>query len=210
MLKNLLSDAKKIIGTAIILILIGALVFAKCTHDANKKLKTENSRLSNNSIQMLKRLNSIESATDQFVTKDELKQYYTDQTKLITELGLKAKNVERIIEIRTKTEYDSIKVPLKPSELNKDLYTFSLDTNCLYLDGHFKYEPEKESKLIFDNIDFDNETTFVDYWKRKKVKILFFKIGIGRKVPYQEVINPCSETKTQVRQIHLTKNNKRK
>jgi len=107
---------------------------------------------------------------------------------LLKVVNIKPKQVTQITNI-TNTYIDSSKTITNLTEKNDSTFLFSYKDNCFSLQG--SVNPIRKT-LSFTEKTFNNETSIMDYWVRKK----FLGLKIGRKEYFRKSINKCGESNT--------------
>lgn len=134
----------------------------------------------------------IDHARELELTKEELKDYYGDSIKeLRRQLGIKPKQVDRIIKVRYDV-HDTALIHLFTRDsvfIITDTTKFLIEKSCFTLTGYlFK-------KDMFVDINWRDRGTLVLYWKRPK-KFLF--IEYGKKQYRAKFYSECSKSEQEI------------
>jgi hypothetical protein len=154
-------------------------------------------------------LSEKESELSQYkLTRNEFKDY-TDKTnnhlskikESLKQANIKLKKVSKVISTTyiysDTTKYivklDSLKA--KINSLSHFKIPFERKDSCVSITGNFVYN-NGVSDIVFAETKFNDTINQVVYWHRKKRKILFFKIGIGKKIYETTTFSKCVTPKT--------------
>lgn len=164
--------------------------------------RSENSRIAENSRQV-KYADSLRYAYV-LLSDKQLKEYVEDNKVLksvIKENGIKMERIQKIV-LQSLSYRDTVKnnVDLSPvlTAINnkKDFSLPVVDsTKCLVIKGTVKYINDKLS-FQFDQRDYNDETTAVAFWQRRKWKLLWFHTRMfGKKEGTAVVSSNCGVSK---------------
>ena len=130
------------------------------------------------------------------------------EDSLLRKLRIKPKQVEKIIYIENKyINKDTNEVdltPIHPIGTSPKMYMgFIKSIDCLLIEGAV-LTSDMNAELIFTNITYTNEYTYIAYWKRRKWRLLGINTRIfGKKQGELEVTSTCGAT--QVKEIDIIK-----
>lgn len=201
MIKKLFSIGN--IKTYLILIVVGVLIWI--FKDWQKE-KTDRIRLEDNLESIITEKNV--EISQYKLTHKEFEKYTTNANNQLAELqtslkraNIKLRKVSKLVSttfVYTDTtkyivELDSLKT--KINELSKFKIPFSIKNDCAIIEGKFVYS-NGNSDLIFTKSQVTDTINQIVSWHRKKRKILFFKVGIGKKIYETTTFSKCVKPKT--------------
>jgi hypothetical protein len=146
------------------------------------------------------------------VVRSELNALYPQVHKMIDSFGIKVKKVENVTIISHEYKYDTIPVQLVADTGMKRI-NISMSKDCFKADGvidltntRISLQPDDVPKMsmFLTGVQLLDTTTNIYYFKRKPVKLFFFRLYIGRKQYFTETTSTCHAT-TKTESINLIK-----
>jgi len=202
-IKDIVKENKKVLLGVLILLFFIITIIAIWHKYNNAKLEVE--RLRNN-IESLQSKDDNNKKIDQYLTKEEFKEYYSHLVKYLSDIDKGVKDAKQINNVTHISNYyvDSSNVYYNAAviDTNPNIYNISYHDTCWGFDGIFNKLNNRVT--IFDK-QFSNELYLFEYWKRDNLFGLKLFPKWGKKVEYRKAWTSCNGDTVTINKINVIK-----
>ena len=163
---------KKFIYITVAVIVTALLVSNMIQEGKIQRLKTENSRISNNNLQLMS--DNRTQITLYLTEKEVTGKLKTERDSLANRLKIAPKQITKIVEVKT-VVHDTIRKEVPVQAIGKDSWKISDKGECWSWSGVASLKNDS-LHVQRQNFEYDNTTTPV-YYRVRPHKFLFIKYG---------------------------------